>query len=272
MTSLSNRKANTTTSLRVKQKREYSIIYLHGFSATRQELSPLIENLADQLQANAYFTRLKGHGRSDDAMSEGSVQAWTNEAKTALEIGRLLGNKVIVIGTSTGGTLAAWLSAQADVRQLSASILISPNFGVKSRFSGILQSRLGLWLVKTFQGKSHSFEPINEYHAKYWTERYPIDALVPMLDLVDIVNDMEKSLITTPQLLVYSPDDQVIDVSAIERTAKQITSAEVSVVPFTKSKDPVQHVLVGQMSSPDEVGDMVAVIVNFLTKNAVFKP
>lgn len=46
-----------------KTKTPLSIVYLHGFSATRQETSPLSDKLAAQLGANVYYTRLSGHGR-----------------------------------------------------------------------------------------------------------------------------------------------------------------------------------------------------------------
>ena len=58
------------------KKTEYAIIYLHGFSASSQEISPTTETLSDKLKANAFYTRLTGHGRSDDAMAEASLDAW----------------------------------------------------------------------------------------------------------------------------------------------------------------------------------------------------
>ncbi len=247
-----------------KRKRAISIVYIHGFSATRQEISPLTEKLADQLKANVYFTRLQGHGRTADAMVEGTVAGWKEDALTALKIGELLGDEVIVIGTSTGATLAAWLNAQEQTKQVAATISISPNFGVKSKMAGMAQSKLGLWLAKKINGDYYSFAPLNEFHARYWTERYPLEAVVPMLDLVDEVSELDKSRITTPQLIVYSPDDQVVDVQDIRETAFKMTAASVTITPFTISKDPVQHLLVGQVSSPDEVDDLLEMVIGFL--------
>lgn len=54
----------------------YSLVYLHGFSACRQETAPLSEIVAEKLGANLFYTRFKGHGRTGDAMLEGSVDAW----------------------------------------------------------------------------------------------------------------------------------------------------------------------------------------------------
>jgi len=224
----------------------------------------LVELLADQLQANTYFTRLQGHGRSEDAMAEGTVEGWKQETLQALAIGHVLGDKVILMGTSTGGTLITWLNTQDEAKDVHASVLISPNFEVMSRSAHVLQWLLGRWFVSTFVGDYHSFKPLNDFHKKYWTERYPIEAAVPMLDLVDEVADLDKTIIATPQLIVYSPNDEIVNPEATITAAVQMKSANVKLVPFTISKDPVQHLLVGKMSSPNEVGDMLKIIDNFL--------
>lgn len=250
-----------------RQASKLSIVYLHGFSASRQELNPLVEQLADKLQANVFFTRLQGHGRSDDAMAEGSVEGWKEDTISAYQIGQLLGDKVIVVSTSTGATLATWLNTQAIAHNMHANVLISPNFGVKNSSAKIVTWSAGLWLAELFGGEYRSFTPMNEFHARYWTERYPLRAVVPMLELVDEVVELDKSSIDTPQLIIYSPKDKVVDVANIVQTATKMTSADVTEVQFTVSKDPYQHVLVGRASdSVEEVEDMLEIIIDFLSK------
>ena len=244
---------------------EFAIVYLHGFSATRMELHPLVDQLADNLQANVFYTRLTGHGRSENAMLDGSVAAWQQDAKDALALAQRLGNKVIVIGTSTGGTLATWLNANTNaVETPVATILISPNFAVKSRSAELLQWRVGRWLVKALKGDYYAFTPHNDFHATYWTERYPFDAIAPMLDLVDEVADIDPQQITSPHMIVYSPQDQVIDVDEIIEFAAALGSKHSLILPFTESKDPAQHVLVGNASSPNEVGLLLNAITDFI--------
>ncbi|WP_292076461.1 alpha/beta fold hydrolase [Mesorhizobium sp.] len=110
-----------------------SIVYIHGFSASKGEVRPLPDEVADQLDANLYYTRLTGHGQGGAAMAEGSVNAWINDYEEALAIGRAIGDKVIVIATSTGGSLAAWAATQPDASEgMAAVVFISPNFGVKA--------------------------------------------------------------------------------------------------------------------------------------------
>lgn len=235
-----------------------SIVYLHGFSATHKELSPMTEQLAKMLRANVFYSRLTGHGRSDDAMAEATPDAWKQDAKEAYDVGATIGEHVLVIGTSTGGTLSTWLSAQPFADKLLANVLISPNFAINSGGAWLLKNPLGLWLAKKLSGDYRGFQPLNDFHAMYWTERYPLDALVPMLELLDDVDDLDKSNIKTPQLIIYSPNDKVINVEKALETAKEFTSASVKVVPFTTSTDPAQHVLVGRGSTAgDQVQEQV---------------
>ena len=73
-----------------------AIVYVHGFSATSEEIRPVPDMLAEELGANLHYTRLTGHGRSGEAFATASVQAWMNDVAEALEIGRRIGEEVIV--------------------------------------------------------------------------------------------------------------------------------------------------------------------------------
>ena len=86
------------------QKTPLSIRYLHGFSATRQEVAPLSDNLAAKLGANLYYPRVTGHGRSEAAMAETTVNDWINDSHEALLMAQEVGEKVIVIGEDVAGT------------------------------------------------------------------------------------------------------------------------------------------------------------------------
>jgi hypothetical protein len=114
-------------------------------------------------------------------------------------------------------------------------------------------------------GDYHSFTPQNELHSKYWTERYPYEALVPMVNLVDQVLELDKSTISSPQLIIYSPNDQVVDATQIPETALQFTNAEVTLHPFTSSTDSSQHVLAGDACAPESTNEVVTIISDYLT-------
>ena len=42
---------------------DWAVIYLHGFSASAEEIRPVPDRVAAALGANLYFTRMTGHGR-----------------------------------------------------------------------------------------------------------------------------------------------------------------------------------------------------------------
>ena len=90
-----------------RAKTPLAIVYIHGFSADKAETRPLADEVAKALHANLFYTRLSGHGRDGAAMEQVSVNDWVNDLAEATAIGRQLGSRVIVIGSSTGGTLAA---------------------------------------------------------------------------------------------------------------------------------------------------------------------
>ncbi len=242
----------------------YSIVYIHGFSASKMELSPTVELIADQLGANVFFTRLRGHGRSEDAMIEASVQTWKRDTEEAIDIANLIGERVIIMSASTGSTLATWWLANYPNANVVANIMVSPNFGINSSAAKILTWPMGLTIGKLFSGDYRGFTPQNELHAEYWTERYPLEAVVPMLELVDEVDDMDKAGVTIPQLIVYSEDDKVVSVEKIKDTTHQFSASNTKLVNFRNSTDPAQHVLSGEACSPTSTSAMVEVVLQFL--------
>ena len=96
------------------RRTDIALVYLHGFSATRRELSPTIERVGEELGANVFFTRLAGHGRTAEALGQATVEDWKADVREAWEIERRIGERVEVIGTSTGASLALWLATQEE--------------------------------------------------------------------------------------------------------------------------------------------------------------
>ena len=85
-----------------------------------------------------------------------------------------------------------------------------------------------------------------------------------MLRLVKEVGDIEKSKIKIPQLFVYSPRDQVIDVEKIESTMGQYSPDIVSAYRFETSEDPAQHVLAGDACAPKSTEKMVKLLEQYI--------
>ena len=124
---------------KTKAKTPLAIVYIHGFSASKGEVRPLPDSVAAALGANLFYTRLTGHGQDSAAMADGSVNAWINDYAEAIAIGRAIGDKVVVIGTSTGASLATFAVSRPELSQDVATIVaISPNYGLQAAGSDLL--------------------------------------------------------------------------------------------------------------------------------------
>jgi len=249
-----------------KTRTPLSIVYLHGFSATRQETAPLTDQIAGRLGANLFNTRLAGHGRNKMAMAEPTVNDWFNDTVEALEIGKRLGDKVIVIGTSTGGTLATWLAQQPNTEAVAAYVFISPNYGPIEKMSEVLAWPWGELLAALIVGPEYSWTPANDQQAKYWTHRYPSKALVPMMSLVRFVRDSKLENIHPPVLVIYSTKDKVIDVEKIERAYARLGARGKAIKPITHEVNPLNHVLAGDILAPENTASVANLILDFVSQ------
>lgn len=195
-----------------KPRTGYAVVYIHGFSASSGEVRPLPDRVARALHANLFYTRLQGHGRSGpDAMGAATLAGWLDDYAEAIAIGRRIGRQVIVISTSTGGTLTTWGLAQADLaRDVAAAIFISPNYGLRAQGEFLLRGPWARQLSRLILGKRAGFTPENAEHARLWTTDYPVAALLPMAQSIKLATDAAAEGISTPALFIISSADQVV--------------------------------------------------------------
>ncbi|MFC0153285.1 alpha/beta hydrolase [Xanthomonas dyei] len=103
-----------------------ALLFLHGFSASPGEAGALPEQMADALGANGYVHRWPRHGGSaPDAMQGLTTAALQRSALEALAQARRMGERVAIVGSSMGGSLALWLAAQHP-EQVAAVVAWSP--------------------------------------------------------------------------------------------------------------------------------------------------
>lgn len=251
-----------------RQETEYSVIYLHGFSATLEEMRPLPDLVARQLGANVFYTRLRGHGRSGAAMSEATLNDWFNDTVEALAIGRAIGNKVIVIGASTGGTLASWAATIPSLMQDVVGLtLVAPNFGVNNAASFLLTLGGARTWAPWIGGTERAFDAHNAAHGKWWTTSYPTVALLPMMALVTHSSTLVLEDMTTPALFVFHPGDTVVksDISRdyAGRWARN-SAASATVFEVTRSDVANNHVIAGRILNPGNTSPIADRVVSWV--------
>ena len=246
------------------RRTEYAVIYLHGFSATRQETAPLAEQIADSLNANLFETRLSGHGHSDRPMHEVRAEEWLQDAMEALSIGARIGERIVVIGTSTGGTLALALAEHEAAAAVSDIVLISPNLQPVDTKSNWLTRPLGPLLAHLVSGDTRSWTPHNEAQGRYWSTSYPTSAVVEVMRLVDFVRNRLPMVLRQDLLVLVSPDDSVVSAAVTRDAFAKLDAPSKRLIEFEDAQDPSRHVLAGDILSPDTTEAVAAQIVEFV--------
>jgi esterase/lipase len=251
----------------VNRRTQYSVVYLHGFSATRQEIAPVGEMIADKLKANLFETRLSGHGQLQNALEGVRAEDWLEDAAEALAIGALIGEKVIVMGTSTGATLALAMAEHPVFKDVSTVVLMSPNFAVRDTKAEFLTWPGGPQLAYLVAGDTRSWSPQNKLQARFWSTTYPMDAAIEMMRLVKYVRNSLPLHLQQSLLTLYSPADAVVDTDWIIKGFEQIDSPHKQLVEIEGSDDKSNHVLAGNILAIENNQIIVDFISNFILGN-----
>lgn len=165
-------------------KTEYSVVYLHGFTASQEEGNPVHKEFAKRYGCNLYLARLFGHGLdTTDAMIDITPENYLQSAKEAIAIGKQIGKKVIVMCTSTGGTLGLYMAAHDP--EIAALICYSPNIDIYDPNSKMLTKPWGLHLVRWVMGSEYRQYEASEEFKRYWQTKYRIEGLMTVRSLID---------------------------------------------------------------------------------------
>jgi pimeloyl-ACP methyl ester carboxylesterase len=238
-----------------------AIVYVHGFSASKGEIRPVPDIVARELGANLFYSRLTGHGQDGAAMADASVNDWINDYAEAIAIGRRLGERVVVVATSTGASIASWAASQPALSaDVAGMVLVSPNYGVQTGGSFLLTMPWGGWLAERILGPERGFEPRNELHRRYWTTRYPTAAILPMAATVALARDADFENARVPALFVFSDDDRIVRPDLTRGIAERWSAAHDLFV-IEDTGDASSHVIAGDALSPstsETVADAIA--------------
>lgn len=221
------------------QKTEYAIIYLHGFRASHPEGDPVHRKVAEHFGYNLFLSRLEEHGiQTDYPLLNLSEEKLLQSARFALHIGQKIGRKVIVMGTSTGGSLGLWLASRNEFKdQISSLILYSPLI----RFYGINQHLLTNFIsrqsLRLFLGKNFLIknEESTEAEDRIWNKEYALQgALVLGSFIRKYMQNSTFSQVDCPVFVGYyyknkEEQDKVVSVHAIKKMVSQLGTRTASI-------------------------------------------
>jgi pimeloyl-ACP methyl ester carboxylesterase len=211
-----------------KKKTEYSVVYLHGFSASQEEGDPIHTDFAKKFGCNLYLARLADHGidTTEQLMNFTGDRFWES-SKEALAIGKALGEKVIVMSTSTGGTTALMLAAEYP-DDVYAMINMSPNIAINDPNAWLLNNPWGLQIARKVVGGNYVNVHFDSARQKYWNGIYRLEAAVQLQEMIE--DKMKKETfekVKCPVLTLYyykneKEQDPTVKVSAMLEMVKEL--------------------------------------------------
>lgn len=216
-----------------KKRTEYGVVYIHGFSASQKEGDPVHKNFAKKFNCNLYLARMADHGvDTTEQLLQFTPDRWWQSSKEALAIGKALGDKVIVMSTSTGGTIALMLAAEYP-EDVFALINLSPNIEIFHPLAWMSNNPWGLQLARYVVGGNYSISKNipgvdMKLQNQYWNDNYRLESVGEMQQMLE--DKMIKATfkkIHQPSLTLYYYKDEVhqdstVKVSAILRMNKQL--------------------------------------------------
>ena len=274
----------------VARKTGVCVVYLHGWGAGPAEIEPVDVRISAALGANCLRFRYTAHGlgsteRGSQAMVlEQSHTVLRADGATAYALARLLGERVVLIGCSTGGALAMWLSSQQWVHnELAACILISPAIRLRVPRAPVVNLCVSWLLLLLPQAASRrllqlinggpikrSGMPIypgarGEAQVATWTRAYPIEAVLHLFGLIMLCRaTITFGSLTPPMLAFASPLDPVLSFDATMDAMRGMPRGELDVIYVAEDESP--HVLTGWITSPSTIDRVVARSVAFLER------
>lgn len=240
----------------LKNKTEYAIVYLHGFSASQEEGNPVHRNIAKAFGCNLYLARLAEHGiDTTDALYHFTAAGLWETGKQAYAIGKQLGKKVILMGTSTGGTLALQLAAAYP--EIAGLVLYSPNIAINDPNAWLLNDPWGLQIARLVKKSTlNTAGRGDSLYNQYWNHTYRLEATVQLEELLETTMlPATFAQIKQPVLSLYyfkneKEQDPVVKVSAIKKMMEQLGTAA-NLKKSVAIPEAANHVLASPIQSKD---------------------
>ncbi len=244
----------------LKQPTEYAIVYLHGFSASQEEGDPTHRDIAKKFGCNLYLSRLAEHGiDTTEQLVNLTADKYWESSKQAFAIGKQLGKKVILMGTSTGGTEALQLAA-AYPNDIAALILLSPNIEINDPNAWILNNHWGLQLARLITKSNYIVSADDRpIYKQYWNKPYRLEAAVELEELLETtMNKQTFEKIKQPTLVLYYYKDKVHQDSVVKVSAMLTMFDELGTSIALKRKEAMpntgNHVIGSPIKSHDVAG------------------
>jgi carboxylesterase len=214
-----------------------SCLVLHGLGGGPYELAPLSE----ALQAEGFTVAapiLPGHEGPGPVMPASAWRDWSATAESAFRELAAAGKPVVVIGFSTGGTLALKLAAEQPVARL---VLLAPFLAI--RYAGLVPfdpANVIRVLARVLPNLRRRGPAVRDPEMRRWASRsdqfrtFSLRATLSALELIDEVKALVPR-ITVPTLIIQGTLDTVVEPAQADWLYQNLGSAKKIILRLPRS-------------------------------------
>ncbi len=186
------------------------VLVIHGLLASPAE----IRGYAEYLLIQGYTVlgiRLKGHGTSPYDLRQQTYEDWFASVDRGLKIITAYCDSIVVVGFSTGGSLALKLAAENSEKILAVVAISVPISYVDKSFSFVPFLHGANQLVK-WATSMEGVKPFVTHESEHKTINYKNVPIKCLYELRRLKNNIEELLpkIDIPTLIIYADEDPVV--------------------------------------------------------------
>ena len=195
------------------------VLCIHGFTGSPNTMRPV----ADAVAAAGFdvsLPRLPGHGTTIEDMVTTTWADWSSHVETAYCDVAARHDRVVLVGLSMGGTLAAWLGSRHP--EIDGIVFINPAvLPIDPTLRDMIGEMISVGDVYAPGGGVGSDIADPDAHEEAYTET----PLVQVLSLFDAIDALQPDLakIACPAVIMTSVQDHVIDPTSSDHLAERLS-------------------------------------------------
>ena len=207
----------------------FGVLMLHGFSSSPYEMKFLAKSLSN----NGYYIEvpiLRGHSTTPDDLKNTIWTDWFGDAKKALFALRKNCKKIVVVGLSTGASLALHLAAHYQVEGV---VALSPAIMLQSKKLKLLPL---ISPFKKYHYKKDGPDILDkeQRNLSVGYNKIPVKSIKQLLKFYNHVKD-DLPDVYVPLLLMHSKKDHVIDLRGVRYIHDTVSSSHKIMLELQKS-------------------------------------
>ena len=212
-----------------KKKVPLAVVLVHGFTASPAEL----RDYASQLLAEGHAVigvRLPGHGTTPYDLEKRSREDWLGAVRKGYRIAALYGERVAILGYSTGGALALRLAGteKDTMPQLVGLISCATPVRVTDRNFRLLPLVMLLKAMMDWVPAVRGMTRLYQSFTSHPDIKYGVTPVVSLNQLRLLIDDMVPVLgdITVPVLVIQGDADETVVPASADIIFKGLAKAE----------------------------------------------